>query len=201
MPNAAFTVCTGINIHGQIIGTYEDSKGIDHGFLLSQGVYTTLDFSKKRETHPWGINDRGQIVGDSSIRGSSATFGDPLGFLWDHGVYTTLKAPDALELMTYWGINNRGQIIGGYIDRKRSKRWREAGVIAFEAVMTAFVLDHGVYRRIAPPKVAAGADITLKGINDEGLIVGEYQGAGNRSRGFLLHYKSGFRHIPSHAGR
>jgi hypothetical protein len=51
---------------GQIVGSYEDSGGFIHGFLLSNGLYATLDDHDPLatgQTFASDINDMGQIVG------------------------------------------------------------------------------------------------------------------------------------------
>src|SRR3954451_20174855 len=53
------TTAYGLNNSGQIVGAYTDSAGT-HGFLNTDGVFTTLPFV------PTGINNVGQIVGYSS---------------------------------------------------------------------------------------------------------------------------------------
>ena len=58
------TVVFGINDLGQIVGEYEDAAdGNRHGFLLSQGTYTTLDPPGSAFTVAEGINNAGVIVG------------------------------------------------------------------------------------------------------------------------------------------
>jgi ribosomal protein L6P/L9E len=47
---------------GQIVGSYDNSAGT-HGFLLSNGVYTTIDGPSANYTVLYGINDSEQIVG------------------------------------------------------------------------------------------------------------------------------------------
>ena len=78
MPRASLRsvllICaTGINNSGQIVGYYDDSSGNSHGFLYSNGTWTTLDDPlATKGTEAVGINDSGQIVGnyaDSSGNG------------------------------------------------------------------------------------------------------------------------------------
>jgi probable HAF family extracellular repeat protein len=66
------TVATGINDLGQIVGyyygnatgNYYDGNNQYHGFLYSNGKYTTLDDPLSNgNTFAWGINDLGQIAG------------------------------------------------------------------------------------------------------------------------------------------
>jgi probable HAF family extracellular repeat protein len=58
------TVADGINGSGQIVGAYSDSSFHRHGFLYSNGTYTTLDVPLASQgTFASGINDAGQIIG------------------------------------------------------------------------------------------------------------------------------------------
>src|SRR5437773_384935 len=44
-PNAVGqTYCYGVDTAGDIMGYYVDGSGIPHGFLLSAGTYTTIDY-------------------------------------------------------------------------------------------------------------------------------------------------------------
>ena len=65
MPGARFTVATGVNDAGQVAGYYAVAVGAggNHGFLLSEGAYTTLDPPGSIWTEAWGINASGQVVG------------------------------------------------------------------------------------------------------------------------------------------
>ena len=56
------TGATGINDLGQIVGGYSDSSGA-HGFLYSDGTYTTIDDALGTSTIAYGINNAGQIAG------------------------------------------------------------------------------------------------------------------------------------------
>jgi probable HAF family extracellular repeat protein len=40
-----------------------ETPSIQHGFLLDNGTYTTLDVPGSTSTQAWGINDSGEIVG------------------------------------------------------------------------------------------------------------------------------------------
>ncbi len=58
------TDALGINAAGAIVGRYVGADGTLHGFLLDQGVFTTIDPPGSIFTQAIGINNRGQIVGD-----------------------------------------------------------------------------------------------------------------------------------------
>ncbi len=146
-PSAAVTTrATGINSEGQIVGRYTDSSGRFHGFLLSQGVYTSIDVPGALFTIPHGINNEGQIVG---------RYGDASGthgFLLSGGSFTTINFPGALATRPQQ-INSRGDIVGTQIDA--AGRWH------------AFLLSGGTFTSFDFP----GATMTeALGINAEGVI-------------------------------
>ena len=71
VPDAAGTITTGINARGEIVGIYFDASFNEHGFLLKDGRFTTVDVpgklvgvSGKMQTEANGINPEGDIVGD-----------------------------------------------------------------------------------------------------------------------------------------
>jgi uncharacterized membrane protein len=86
-----------------------------HGFLLSNGQFTTFDFPGAFSTQPVGINDYGDIVGryctvsPCGQPGSSNSH----GFLLHEGEFTSIDFPEALQ-STAWKINASGQIVGAY---------------------------------------------------------------------------------------
>jgi probable HAF family extracellular repeat protein/VCBS repeat-containing protein len=94
-----YSVANGINQSGEIVGTFNDSSGDLHGFLFNNGTYTTIDYGTN--TTLVGINDLGQIVGDSSLG----------TFIYSNGVFTPVTGLPGLPT----GINDKGQIIGSYV--------------------------------------------------------------------------------------
>ena len=71
-PGALGTSCSAVNEAGQIVGWYVDASQnthafllqVQHGFLLSDGVYTTVDFPGQTGNELYGINDHGEMVGN-----------------------------------------------------------------------------------------------------------------------------------------
>jgi probable HAF family extracellular repeat protein len=61
-PGSLQTEAFGINDAGDIVGRYLDANGVNHGFLLSDGEFTSID-SAGPNTFAWGINSKGNIVG------------------------------------------------------------------------------------------------------------------------------------------
>jgi uncharacterized membrane protein len=99
------------------------------------------------------INNTGQVVGyyNTLWPDPAGTF----GFLYDHGVFTTLHHPDATQGTLALGINDAMQVVGHYSD----SLYRSHG----------FVYDHGVYTTIDRP---GSLSTELNGINNAGHIVG-----------------------------
>ena len=64
-PGRRFTFANGINNAGTIVGDYTTATGAS-GFVLSGGVFTTIQVPGAAVTEIYGINDSGMIVGDYS---------------------------------------------------------------------------------------------------------------------------------------
>ena len=62
LPGGNATQPYAINDLRQVIGIYQDSIG-EHGFLYSNGSYSTIDIPGAGYVNPTGINDSGEIVG------------------------------------------------------------------------------------------------------------------------------------------
>ena len=104
-------IALGINSPGQIVGTYVDMAGNRHGFLLSDGVYTTLDVPEAGvSTLAEGISNSGKIVG--FYFGAD---GNSHGFILIDGVYTTIDVPNSTSTSLF-SINAKGEVVGEYDD-------------------------------------------------------------------------------------
>jgi probable HAF family extracellular repeat protein len=151
----------GINNTGQIVGTYHETAGDTHGFVLSGGNYTKLDVPRSFGTplaSPLGvtataINDSGQIVG---AFGRIISLHPPItfngAFLLNGGVYTDITEPGVLGGSAATGINNAGQIVGPGPGH---------GVL----------LSGGSFTDLIVP---GSLQCFAQGINDAGVIVGDY---------------------------
>jgi probable HAF family extracellular repeat protein len=168
-PGAADTVecCSAIlNINpvGQIVGGYLDVSGTGHGFLLSHGNYTTIDFPEAIYTEALGINPEGQIVGTYV----DASF-DVHGFLLSQGNFSAISFPGSPMTFINW-INPEGDMVGGYLGS--------------DGTFHGLLVSRGTFTTIDFP--GASATFAL-GINSGGKIVGAYvDQAGINLHGFLL---------------
>ncbi len=107
-----FGVANAINNNGQVVGNSNLlGDTTSHAFLWQNGIMTDLgtlpgDFGSVA----LGINNKGQVVGDSANEGGEHPF------LWQNGVMTDLNilipAGSSLFLIDANGINSRGEIAG-----------------------------------------------------------------------------------------
>ena len=215
VPGAIWTAVSGSNTAGDIVGCYAETGDLQHGFLLSSGVYTTIDApGAEGYTFASGINDLGQIVG-YSIGSTGVT-----GFLYDvqSKTFTTIVLPS--QYGTYAvAINNAGTIVGyvyvrfaenvyvpvGFqlIGRTFNKvlprgcsdsslvAINNSGKVVGSAETTSgnivdFLFKHGTFR----PDIVPAPSASPNGINDLDAIVGEYQPSSGVYQGFLWQNRS-----------
>ncbi|HEY7242627.1 MAG TPA: Ig-like domain-containing protein [Xanthobacteraceae bacterium] len=176
------TVPFDINDSGQIVGNYVDSNGVLHGFLYSNGTYTSITDPSARTTpgfqtfgtYAHSINDSGQIVGYYV----DATTNEVRGFLYSggtNGTYTTLEDPLADGGNTVpRGINDLGQIVGYYYSGGGWKGFLYSGG------------TNGTYTDLPDdPSASGGPGVAPLAINDSGQIVGYYNDSNGNSQAFL----------------
>jgi uncharacterized membrane protein len=172
---------------GQIVGAYIDADGRGHGFLLDRGrgardkdVFIPIDHPDAGSepgtgTLPFGINNRGRIVGaylDAAGTAHGFLRNKGRGARRDESVFTTIDFPGAPDTLAL-AINNRDQIVGASIDSENTKR--------------GFLLEEGEFTAIDHPDATSevrGGGTALYGLNDRGQIVGQY--SDSSCHGFLL---------------
>jgi len=162
--NGAATRAYGINAAGQIVGDFDVAVGTGaatHGYLLSDGTFTTIDFPGAYFTQAFGINDAGRIVGSTAFPG----IGGDSGYMLADGVFRLIVNPAATSpgdpVTVAFGINNRGQIVGYYTD---------AGAYR------AYVYADGTFTEIDLPPGADHESFAV-GTNNSGDIVGNFNSA------------------------
>jgi hypothetical protein len=173
-PGARTTEATGINRHGQIVGTWEDPQTrLGHGFLLSGGVYRTFDVPGARATYPRDINDEGLIVGTYDLPPQDGQICcETHGFVrTPEGQFITVTFPGVPGLPVTWlaGVNNLGEIVGGYSEFDET--------ILDTRGIHGFLLDDGVFTAIDFPTPTPRVNIPVtyaNDVNDAGDVVGGY---------------------------
>lgn len=108
-PGAPFTRAFGINPGGDIVGTYRDTAGKQHGFLLSGGNFTSIDYPGAIATVARGISPGGDIVG--SYTNSPGGPANIHGFLLSEGTFTEVQFPGKLGTIAQ-RIGPNGDIYG-----------------------------------------------------------------------------------------
>ncbi len=191
-PPGSTYIYTGINDNGQVTGYFCSASGscyfrLDeaHAFILSNGVYTTLNHPTLTTTSTWAadINDSGQVVGAYSD--ASGTHGfkyggwtyDFINIIFYHGTYATLDPSGSIETWAL-GNNDAGQVTGAY----STGASYNSSVIQF-----GFIENEGVYSTHQPSSTTYYNESA--GINDNGVLAGWYQ---DDTTGF-----TGYTYIPS----
>lgn len=153
----------GINDAAQVVGTYiggmRPGRNALTGFANALQPVIVPGADSTPEAN--GINNQGQIVGDSITGGVTS------GFLDDSGKFTTLSYPGSSGTQAL-GINDIGEIVGTYVD--------SAGV------QHAYFYKSGLYTAIEIPGNIGDSHAT--GINGAGQIVG-YFDSKEGTQGFL----------------
>ena len=158
------TQLNGLNDSGIIVGVWVDSAFTVHGFVYQNGSFAHLDYPDALDTYPYGINSRGDIVGNWDT--DQSTVGH--GFVFSNGRIFSFDVPDAVADGTAAdGINERGQIVGSYIDLDGNSH--------------GFLIEGSTFTTLDCP----GAGNTAAwGIDSAGQIAGTCDAAGQRL-GFL----------------
>src|SRR5262249_20705740 len=110
LAGAGGTYAFGINDRDQVVGYYYDANGNEHGFIETNGHYTTIDVKidgvTVTATEINSINNRGEFVGDYTD-----SSGHIHGFVGENGQFATLDPPGS-ALAVALGINDNGTVVG-----------------------------------------------------------------------------------------
>jgi uncharacterized membrane protein len=159
-PKSISTLAQGINDKRQIVGTYFDADGSQHGFFLSGGKYTSLDVPGDTASDAWSINNSGLIT--IFALNSSGNYDS---FLFNGKTYRMIDVPNATQSFVA-AIDSSGDRIYTIIDSSNSMHG-------------AFFLNvkGGTYTVFDDPKGVGTTEAF--GLNDKQLrIVGRYSRTG-----------------------
>ncbi|MGZ4845971.1 MAG: hypothetical protein ACXV75_14785 [Candidatus Angelobacter sp.] len=165
-PGSVSTGAFDINNHAQIVGSYSDRTGRNHGFFVQSGGFQTIDVpGAVNGTFPNGINNTGDIVG--GFFGSS---GGERSFLLHRGKFTFFRFPGSVSTEAT-SININSVIVGTYRNTLVGGR------------IHGFMVRNGAFATLDFP----GAVNTFPGkVNDRGDIVGSYEKSDFTAHGFVL---------------
>jgi probable HAF family extracellular repeat protein len=208
---ATSTRASGINADGAVVGSYADSAGKQHGFLLMGGSFTTIDYPGAVGTAALGINSQGDIVGDYTVNGSGDASAVQ-GFLLQHGTFTPLNPPGGRLGMIAQRINDAGQITGCDHDHDMAAsmhgilysngNWSElsmgmsmnTGLLPDGSLAVGFVnySTTSGHAYFASGDTMMQFDFPFAGgsaawdVSPSGEVVGQYADAAKKTHGFLL---------------
>jgi probable HAF family extracellular repeat protein len=153
-----FTTPLGINNHGDIVGFCHDDLGeLETGFLRSKnGTLMHFNAPSSTSTVAWGVNDFGQIVGQS--------FGDSGAFSFirsTEGEYQTISPPTIEALIQAIAINNSLKVVGHYSDSTGRH---------------AFLWDNGQFTELRVPGATGNSDVRQLNNNDQALMFATVDG-------------------------
>ena len=110
VPGSLATYAIKINDSGQIVGLYFDAQGREHGYLLSNGQYTTIDFPGAVATETLALDNKNNLtIAGDYVDASGVVH----GFTLTAGVYKRFDVPNALGT-AITGINDSKKIVGKY---------------------------------------------------------------------------------------
>ncbi len=144
LPGVTFTAALGINAQGDIVGRYAVGT-VGHGYLLSDGTYTTIDDPNGiGRSQAQGITEEGEIVGYYAV--PVPTTVDPAGaftrsFLRDpDGTFSPIDVPGANNTLAI-KMSPTGRVVGCFHNLS----------FDFLTTMHGFVLQDGHYDEFPVP--------------------------------------------------
>ncbi|MGA2943230.1 MAG: hypothetical protein ABSE50_14450 [Xanthobacteraceae bacterium] len=165
-PGSSNTESVGITDTGEIFGTYIDEYNRQHGFIYTNGTFTTIDAVLATDgTLIDGVNDAGVIWGTyvTDLIGLQPETVE--SYIDQNGTFTNVNVPGASA--TYISsVTTSGEIAGTYTDMNGGEH--------------GFVMNGGVVTSITPP----GSTSVSVAINSSGEVVGNYQDSDNNSHAF-----------------
>lgn len=168
------TWCYDVNQRGDMVGAVllavTPAGNFYEAFLLSNGRYTNLHPGGTLSSTAWGINSRGDVVGEYYALEEGVVTHH--GFLVSKGEFSTLDIPGA-AMSHLRGINARGDIVGAYMDSMDPNVTPPRGFL---------LSKDGTFTEIEPE----GSTWTWPmGINERADIVGQYYDSAGVMHGFL----------------
>jgi len=174
----------GSNSGNTIVGTQNGAAF----FMTAKGSPQPLP-SPALATAAFGINDKGQIVGQSTT-GS----GQMPGFILRnmHTPAITINAPSGANIVNAQGINNFGLIVGSYVGTDGQTHGFIANLSsARNGTLTGTAITDPVIPNVPGEPGATFVFSQLLGVNDAGVAVGYYGDSTTSQHGFIYDTNTG----------
>jgi hypothetical protein len=209
-PGSTNTQATAITPSGEIVGRYSSADGKQHGFVLRDGAFSSVDVPGATfSTDAAWVNSSGAIVGGyGDARGGHA-------YVLSGGNFTTIDFPSASPVCTAgFGLSNAGDVVGvefvcsdffhghGYlfsrgqftlIDFPGAVGTFPTMVIDSTRIVGAYFGSDGVFHgflrqagNFTTIDVPNSTFTWITGISPEGNIVGFYNSKDGNQHGFVL---------------
>ena len=163
----ATTLNGGPNPEGTNIGSYTDTGGLTHGFMLKKGVFASFDPPGSVVTSPNWISPQGAIVGSFIDAG-----GRNHGFTLSGGTYTTVDFPGAAGTVLT-SLNPSGQLSGF-----------SCVLPSCASVLHSFLISkQGAFTSFDPPGAISSQANT---VTPSGTVFGSYTDSGGVEHGYVL---------------
>jgi probable HAF family extracellular repeat protein len=161
-----------INDSGQIVGATEPSGPI-HAFLYDAGTMTDLGTLGGTESSAYGINNHGQIAGDSQTNTSGLS---DTAFIYSNGTMSATGKLNNQAAIQAFAINDNGQITGyaGFVSTGSPGSTVMHGFLYSGGVMTDLGNLGGPLTNLVPAA-----------INNQAQIVGNISGYSTTAHAFL----------------
>jgi hypothetical protein len=163
------TLSGGPNPEGTSVGTYTNTSGVTHGFVLTRkGIFTSLDVPGSTATTPNLIDPQGTIVG-SYLDASNVSH----GFILQGGNFTTLDFPGAAGTVLT-GISPTGEMSG----------FTCVAASCVNGTFHSFVVSRtGVFTSFDPPGAITSNTAC---VSPSGTVFGDYTDASGVGHGYVL---------------
>jgi probable HAF family extracellular repeat protein len=115
LDSPSHAIAFGLNNQGQVVGRAAVQSGETHAVLWQDGRLVDLGtIPGGQYSEAYAINDRGQVVGWSTIDQSTCTAFDGCwhAFHWEDGIMTDLLGLDPRFQSYAYSLNDKGQIVG-----------------------------------------------------------------------------------------
>lgn len=155
-------------------GFYIDESGAYHGFLYSEGKFTTIDAPGAPTdpgdgTYVGGINNLGELSGEA-VENNESTFAS---FVDRFGHFSPIVDPAAPNTTLAGGVSDTGTVVGAYIDSNNDYH--------------GFIDERGSFTTLADPSsdLAMGGT-AVNSCNDLGVLVGYYYDSAGNEHGMEI---------------